>query len=268
LTKDPSKKFALITGASQGLGRSFALELARRKINTLLVALPGEELGSLSEELRSMGTESFYLETDLLLKKNIMDMAEWANRNFNINMLINNAGAGGTKSFLDCDPDYIDRIIQLNITSTSLITHQILPNLIGQDRSWILNVSSMASFSPMGYKTVYPASKRFVHHFSRGLRQELINKNVQVSVVYPGPIITNDDVRKRIAGQGFAGRIVSLTPEKVAEIAIAGLFRGKTFILAGWANKVSWLLMAILPGWIKIPMLTKIYKREINFKTN
>jgi uncharacterized protein len=169
MEKDPLKKFALITGASQGLGRSFAMELARRKINTVLVSLPGEDLNLVSEEARSFGTESFYYETDLLEKKNILEMTGWANQNFNINILINNAGSGGTRSFLGCDADYIDHIIQLNITSLSIITHQIVPNMIRQGTSWILNVSSMASFSPMGYKTVYPASKRFVHHFSKGL---------------------------------------------------------------------------------------------------
>jgi uncharacterized protein len=268
MKKDPLKQFALITGASQGLGRSFAIELARRKINTVLVSLPGENLSHVSEEARSLGTESFYFETDLLEKKNIMALTEWANQNFNINILINNAGSGGTRSFLGCDADYIDHIIQLNITSTSIITHQILPNMIGQGTSRILNVSSMAAFSPMGYKTVYPASKRFVHHFSKGLRQELKNKNVNVSVVYPGPIITNEDVRKRIEQQGVLGRMVSLTPEKVARITISKLLRGKTFILAGWTNKINWLLMVVIPDWIKIPVLTRIYSKEINLSND
>src|SRR5512140_507627 len=139
MTKDPSRKFALITGASQGLGRSLAMELARRKIDTILVSLPGEDLRLVSEEARSMGTESYFYETDLLDKKNIIALTGWVNQNFNINLLINNAGSGGTMSFMACDTDYIDRIIQLNITSTTIITHQMLPNLIGQEKSWILN---------------------------------------------------------------------------------------------------------------------------------
>jgi short-subunit dehydrogenase len=264
MNKDLSKKFALVTGASKGLGKYFALELARRNINTLLVALPGEDLNLVAEQAKSYGTESFYFETDLTIKSYILTLTDQINRKYNVYILINNAGCGGTKSFLECDADYIDHIIQLNITSLSLITRQLLPNLIEQDRSWILNVSSMASFSPIGYKTVYPASKRFVHHFSKGLKQELKNTRVSVSVVYPGPIITNDDVKRRITQQGLSGRIVSLTPEKVAFITVQKLFRGKSFILAGWTNKINWLLMEIIPDRIKIPMLTRIYKKELN----
>jgi short-subunit dehydrogenase len=268
LVKDPSGKFALITGASKGLGRSLALELARRKINTLLSSFPGENLNQVCEEARSMGTESYYYETDLLDKKNILALTDWANSNFSINLLINNVGCGGSESFTRCDADYIDRIIQLNITATSLITHQILPNLIMQGKSRILNVSSVASFSPMGYKTVYPASKRFVQHFSKGLRQELKTRNVTVSVVYPGPIITNEEVSKRIEHQGAIGKMVSLSPERVAEITVSKLLRGKSFILAGWANKLMWLLMVTVPDFIKVPILTSIYRKDTNCKTS
>jgi len=95
------------------------------------------------------------------------------NADYPLFMLIDNAGIGGTESFADCGPDYLDRIIQLNVRATTLLTHQLLPNLRQASQAYILNVSSMAAFSPVGYKTIYPASKRYIHDFTRGLYEEL-----------------------------------------------------------------------------------------------
>jgi uncharacterized protein len=260
-----SNKFALVTGASQGLGKCYALELAKRKINTILVALPNENVHMVAEQSKQLGVESYYYETDLSKKENILSLANWVNTNFDVYMLINNAGCGGTKSFLDCDVNYIDNIIQLNVMSLSIMTHQLMPNLLKQEKSYILNVSSMASFSPIGYKTVYPASKRFIQHFSRGLYQELKKTNVFVSVVHPGPMKTNKDVSRRIEQHGILGKIGLLSPEKAAEISIHQLLKRDTLILLGWANKINWLLMSLIPIWITLPLLSKAVKREISF---
>ena len=260
------EQYALITGASRGLGKCLALELAKRGINTILVSLPNENIRDVAEQSILLGVKSVIYEIDLSLKENIITLAHWVNKNFDISILINNAGCGGTKSFVDCDVDYVDKIIQLNVMSTSILTHQLLPNLMKQKKSYILNVSSMASFSPIGYKTVYPASKRFIQHFSRGLYQELKHTNVFVSVVHPGPMKTSFEITKRIEMQGILGRIGLITPEKVAEISIRQLFRRDTLILLGWVNKLNWLLMGIIPIWIKMPLLSIAVKREINFK--
>lgn len=262
--KDQRKKpFALITGASQGLGKCLAMELALKGYNLILVALPNEGLQHVVDHVNTLGVEAICYETDLTQKKNILMLTEWVNQNFEVSILINNAGRGGTKSFTDCNVDYIDSIIQLNIMATSLITHQLLPNLKRQKNAYILNVSSMASFSPIGYKTVYPASKRFVQHFTRGLYQELKGTSVFVSVVHPGPMKTNKDVSQRIEKQGILGQIGLLSPEKAASICINRLLQKDSMILLGWVNHLNWLLMGIIPIWIKLPLLTAAVRREI-----
>lgn len=263
-----SKTYAVVTGASRGLGKYLALELAKRNINTILVGLPHENIHTVAEESKALGVESYFYETDLSKKENILQLTHWVNTHFRVNILINNAGRGGTISFRECDADYIDSIIQLNVAATSIITHQLLPNLLQQKQSYILNVSSMASFSPIGYKTVYPASKKFIQHFTRGLYQELKNTNVFVSVVHPGSMKTNADVTGRIERQGKLGRIGLVTPEKVAEITIRQLFKKDSLILVGWSNNFNWLLMVLLPIWIRLPLLTRIVQREIAFKQN
>jgi len=263
---ETNREYALVTGASRGLGKCLAIELAKRGINTILVALPNENIKAVAENSKQLGVDSIYFETDLSIKVNIINLAKMLNSRYAINILINNVGCGGTRSFIDCDVEYIDRIIQLNVMSTSILTHQILPNLMKQEKSYILNVSSMASFSPIGYKTVYPASKRFIQHFSRGLYQELKSTNVFVSVVHPGSMMTNEDVTNRIKLHGMLGKIGLLSPERVAEISIRRLFKRDTLILLGWMNKLNWLLMAIIPVWIKMPILSIAVKKELSLK--
>lgn len=258
------KQFAVVTGASQGLGKAFALELAKRQYNVVLVSLPGQNLRQLSVRINQQyNVQSFYYETDFSADVNIRSLAAWLNDHFDISILINNAGIGGTRSFEEAHIDYIDNIIQVNVKATALLTHQLLPNLKRQPQSYILNVSSIAAFSPVGYKTVYPASKAFIHSFSRGLYAELKNTNVFVSVINPGAMATSQEITSRIEKQGILGKLTLLEPAKVAQFSIGRLLKRDTVIML---NPVTWLISVLLPVWIKLPMMTKIVKREISYE--
>lgn len=255
------ESYAVVTGASQGLGKAFAENLASKNINVVLVSLPGQHLKELAQRLEeSYPIKAHYYEVDLSVNENVMKLTEWLNKSFEIHILINNAGLGGTKKFVDASPSYINTILQVNVAATSLITHQLLPNLLRQQKAYILNVSSMAAFSPIGFKTVYPASKTFIHSFSRGLHEELKDTNVFVSVVNPGAMKTNIDVCKRIEKQGILGKLTLLDPNKVAAYCIRQLFKKDSVIMV---NPISWLIMKILPIWIKLPLMTSAIKKEI-----
>jgi len=257
---EPNQQFAVITGASQGLGKAFATELAKRQFNVVLVSLPGQRLSHLSDCIsREFGVQSVYYETDLTSDCNIRALAKWLNENFNISILINNAGIGGTSPFEDAHIDYIDSIIQVNVKATALLTHQLLSNLKRQPQSYVLNVSSIAAYSPLGYKTVYPASKAFIHSFSCGLNAELKGTNVFVSVVNPGPMATNADVSSRIQNQGIIGKLTLLKPEKVAYYSINRLLKRNSVITVSPFLRI---MSAILPMWISLPFLTQIAKKE------
>jgi uncharacterized protein len=258
------KLYALVTGASRGLGKAFTIELAKRSINVLIVALPDDGLPELCTLLSTeYRIECDYFEADFTRPGDIDEMVRWATGNYRINILINNAGMGGSREFELAEKDYLDNMISLNIRALTLITHQMLPELRSHRQSYILNVASMASFSPIGYKTIYPASKVFVLYFSRGLAEELKGSGVSVSVVYPGPMKTNKYVTKRIIKQGIYGRIGLLEPEYVASRSIDLMFRHKTHIILGWLNHLSWLFMKTVPAWIRLPAITKRVKREL-----
>jgi uncharacterized protein len=254
--------FALVTGASHGLGRAIAAELAGRQINLLLTALPNDGLENTAAVCRKMGVEVHTFEADLTEKEDLRRLAGWASENFNIHLLVNDAGIGGTRKMTDVQPEYLDKMIQLNVTAVALLTHELLPNLLRQREANILNVSSIAAFSPVGFKTVYPATKKFVQHFSEGLREELRGTGVSVSVVYPGPMITNEDIRQRSERQGWLVKQSILLPEQVAKIAVSGLFQKKRSITPGWPNRL-YRLLCVLPSRWTVAWATGTVRREV-----
>lgn len=262
ISSDSKKPYAVVTGASQGLGASFVKALAKQGFNIIMVSLPGQNLKeSALKTAAKYSIKTICYETDLTQKENILNLAKWINSQFSICILINNAGSGGTKKFIEADIDYLDKIIQLNIRATSILTHQLLPNMMEQRQAYVLNVSSMAAFSPMGYKTVYPASKTFVHSFSRGLYQELKDTNVFVSVINPGAMKTNPEIISRIEKQGILGKLTLLDPDKVAQYALKQLLKKDSVIMV---NGFSWLLLKITPIFIKLPLMTRAIKRELS----
>lgn len=257
-------QYALITGASKGLGKAFATELASRGIPLMLVALEPYELQHLAAELSGQyGIDARWLAADFRDPDSVYHVAGWATAQAPVFLLINNAGLGGTRAFETASPDYMDTIIQVNIRATTLLTRLMLPVLKQQEKAYILNVASMASFSPFAFKTVYPASKAFVYSFSRGLHEELKHSNVFVSVIHPGPVKTNAEVTARIELQGWKGKMGLVPAEKIARIAIRQVFRRDSLILPGFLNKLNWLMMAILPNAWKLPLLSRAVKREL-----
>ena len=257
----------MITGASKGLGKQLALECARRKMNLILVSLPNENLEGLSMEIASSyQIHVSYREIDLTVRSSVEDLARWVNEDFAVSMVINNAGIGGSHIFTDCTTDYLDSIIQLNINAMVLLTRLLLPQLKMRQNAYILNVSSLAAFSPIPYKTVYPASKVFIHNFSLGLKAELKDTNVSVSVLSPGPMLTNSDVSKRINGQSLYVKRSILAADKIAPIAIKKLLKGRAVIIPGFINKFTAFMIRMVPVSVRIHVGTNIFKRELKKK--
>ena len=177
--------------------------------------------------------------------------------------MINNAGIGGTKSFLEASPEYIDQIVLLNMRALVLLTRLLLPNLKRQQQAYILNIASMASFGPMPFKTVYPASKAFVYSFSRGLGAELEGTGIKVSVAHPGAMKTNAEVTNRINKHGIVIQSTTLSARRVAEICLCQLLRNNELIIPGFMNKVSWILLKIIPVSVRLRIMRSTLKKEI-----
>jgi short-subunit dehydrogenase len=164
----------------------------------------------------------------------------------------------------ECSPlEYLDNMIQLNIRALSLLTRLMIENLKRQPRAWIMNISSMAAFSPMPFKTLYPASKAFVYYFSRGLAEELKDTRISVSVVHPGPMMTNDEVSSRIRKHGLSGRLCLLSTESIADFSIGEMLKGKKVIIPGFMNKINRILLKLVPLSLQMSLLSRMVKGEL-----
>ena len=263
----PQSPYTVITGASAGLGKEFTIQCAKAGMNLILIALPGTYTRELANSLVStFGITVEVFEFDLtdcaLLKKQL----EHIIAHFPVNFLINNAGIGGTSAIRETSTERIDQIIQLNVRSTVMITHQLIPHLLKNERSYIMNISSMAAFKPIAIKTVYTASKALIASFSHGLREELSGTGLSISVVYPGPIMTNSNTTRRVISQGIKGKMGLLPTSAIASIALRKTLAGYPTIIPGLMNKLNHLLMTLLPLELKLKIVSREVRKEMQYQ--
>jgi short-subunit dehydrogenase len=258
------KTFALITGASSGLGKAFAQKLASKKRNLILISLPNEGLRTYSKTLEDLyGVDIITFEIDLTEKNDLFDVLRLINANYQLDILINNAGFGGTKKMESTNFSYLDQMIDLNIKSTTFLTRALLTNLGKMDKAYILNISSMAAHSPMPFKTIYPATKSFISSFSIGLHEELKGSGVSVSVAYPGGMPTNKQIAKRInKHKGFIKKTI-LNPEDVAEICLYKMFNRKMTIIPGFWNVISFYIFKLIPTSLRLSLMSNNLQKEL-----
>lgn len=257
-------RYVLITGASQGLGREFACQAASRGMNTLLAALPGENLEAVCEKCRGYGVRSVGFELDLTDRESLMDFIDKVNSGYQLSALINNAGTGGSRRFDEVPLSYVDTIMKLNVMATTVLTHELLPNLRRNAPSRILNIASLAAQLATGYKTVYPASKAYIKQFTLGMREEFRHMGISVSLALLGPMPTKQEIIARIERQGAIGRWLSVSPAKAAEICLDGLERGRRIIVPGALNSLSFNLLKIVPDALRSSLMSRsVVKNEI-----
>ena len=260
------KKYTLITGGSEGIGKGFAFECAMRGMNILLVALPGKELANTAKEIAEK--YSVYVEVlaiDLTEKDSPHDVFNWCEKNnYVVNIIINNAGVGGTIVFDESTPEYSDTRIQLNIRVLVLLCRYFIPEMKKQPKAYILNVSSLSAFIAIPYKSVYASTKAFILHFSKAIRSELYDSTISVSVVCPNGVVSNKEASSRIDAHGKKGQLTSISIEELAKTTIREMLEGKAVIIPKFVNKVIIVLVKIIPPIIVQSLLRKEFKKEVD----
>ena len=243
---------ALITGASAGIGREFARQLASRAGTLVLVARREQRLNELRDELRNRNAHlTVHMRAvDLCQKSQIDELVRWLNQEkIDIDFLINNAGLGDYGPFATSDPERDDRIIQLNIIALTSLTRHLLPPMIARKCGAILNVSSSAGFLPIPGMGVYAASKAYVTSLSESLRAEVRGNGVTVTALCPGPVHTEfGDVAKRPGGEPERGpEFVYVSVEQTVRDALAAVEADKPLLIPGLAMRLGMLLVRIMP---------------------
>jgi len=250
----PNKPCVLITGGSEGIGKAIAIEFAKRKHDLVIVALPDKSLIECAEYIETKYKVKVHpYATDLIEKDAPQRLYSWCvEQGISVNILVNNAGMGGTFIFEKTDISLFEKIVQLNIQPLISLSYLFIPGMKDHPKAYILNVGSIASFYPVPYKSIYAASKSFVYSFSMALKEELKTTPIKVSVLCPGPVTTNEEVTARIKAQGHLGKLIKMSPDEVAQIAVRRLLNGKTIIIPGLLNRFSLFVMKSLPvGWLQ-----------------
>jgi len=256
--------FALITGASKGIGKNIAEELAKRKTDVLLVARSQNLLQQLCNTLQQQyGIKAFYFVADLSQANAPQQILNWCQtNNYAVNILVNNAGYGLSGLFEKySEADHVN-MLQVNVVSLVQLTSFFLPLLKKQPSpSYILNIASSAAYQAVPYLAVYSASKSFVLSFSRALHYELKKTNISVTCVCPGPTDTDFPQRANIGEKGKkAAEKFNMKPEDVAAIAVQKMFGKKTEVITGFANKLGAALAWLAPKGIAEKTAASIYE--------
>lgn len=244
---------AIITGASEGLGKAFAVELAKRGHNLVLVSLPNTGLAHLAAYLqKTFDINADILEFDLIAPGSPERIFTFLSaQRLTAHILVNNAGLGNWDWFTDNDIAFYKKQIDLNITTPVLLTRLFLGQIDTAVTSYILNVGSLGGLFVVPKKQVYGASKSFMRYFTRCMQLELTGTNVKMSLLSPGGINTRPEII--LMNQKLKGiaKATIFEADEVARIAIDGMFKGKKEIIPGAANKLLVFLNSILPGFIK-----------------
>jgi short-subunit dehydrogenase len=243
---------ALITGASSGLGREFARQLAGRARSLVLVARREQRLSELRGELKQHHPNLVVhiRETDLADLAQLKELVAWLEREkINVDFLINNAGLGDSGPFATSNPKRNEQMMLVNMVALTSLTRHLLPQMIARKRGGILNVSSSAGFLPIPGFAVYAASKAYVTSFSEALRTELRGTGVSVCALCPGPVHTEfQEVAKRPGGQPDSGpEFVYVSVEQVVHDALAALDADRPLVIPGFAMKLGMFLVRITP---------------------
>lgn len=255
--------YALITGASKGIGLAIANELARRSFNVLLVARSEKLLQQETQRLAAThGIRAEYLAIDLAEADSARQVYEWcAQHGYIVKILVNNAGYGLSGPF-ESHPlrQHLD-MLSVNNGALVQLCHLFLPQLRQQTKAYILNIGSSAAYQAIPGLSLYAASKAFVLQFSRGLRQELRRTPVSVTCIGPGATDTGFVDRAQIGEKGRkAAERVNMTPADVARQSVDAMLAGKAEVVTGVVNKMGKLMAWLLPKGLVEQAAGSVYK--------
>ncbi len=249
------KKTAVITGASSGIGLELAYLFVARGYDLIVVARHEERLQQLADEIeRTHGTAVHIIQMDLAQPH--AGEALWQAISAitpDIDVLVNNAGAGDAGDFASEDPEVIERMIHLNISTLTSLTRRALPQMLARKRGRILNVASLVGFQPGGPgMSVYYATKSYVLSFSRGIRRELRGTGVSVTALCPGTTRTGFEETAKAQKTRLFHWTKPMDARTVAQAGYDGMLRGKEVVVPGLLNKLLAIGGALPPSVIAL----------------
>ncbi len=252
-----ANRWALVTGASSGLGDAFARTLAARGMNLVLTARREERLRALAEELeRSHGAETVVVAGDLAASGAPARVWEEATEGRHIHLLVNNAGFGAQGRFDEVPLARQMEMVRVNVVALLELMHRALPPMRVRGEGGVINVASIAAFQPVPAYATYGATKAFVQSLSEAAWAENRDAGVRILALAPGRTPTEF---QEVAGSGsLAGSPGVLPPDEVVRQGLVALERERSHIVPGLANAAGSVASRLLPrgamaritGWV------------------
>ncbi len=263
--KKLENKTVLITGASSGIGFAFAHLLAGYKMKLVITARQTDKLNKLAAQLQKKGASVHIVTCDLSKKggANLL-YQQIQEANITIDLLINNAGFGKWGEFLDFDLETYNNMLQLNINALTELSYLFIPQMIKAGSGGIINVASLASFTPVPYAAVYSASKSYVLYFTEALSGEYQDKGLHIMALCPGGTESNFAKVAAPHLNSEGGNFDSDSAEFVAQKGLEAFLQGKRHVVIGKKNKTISLLPRLLSRKSIINIVGRAWKKRIN----
>ncbi|MGM9478107.1 SDR family NAD(P)-dependent oxidoreductase [Pedobacter sp. GSP4] len=253
------KHFALITGATSGIGLELAKLLAKDNFNLIIVARGEDKLSSVATLLNKQGVEVLTISKDLSQPGSAEALYnEIKEKAIQVEVLINDAGQGAYGKFIETDLEKELAIIHLNISSLITLTKLFLKEMVARGRGKILNVASVAGKAPGPYQAVYHGTKAFVHSFNEAVRSEVAGTGVTITSLLPGATDTDffrkaDMLDSKIVQSGDLA-----DPAAVAKDGYEAMLAGKDMMVSGLKNKIQVALGNLTPDSMQAEQMKKI----------
>jgi short-subunit dehydrogenase len=259
----PASKTVLVTGASSGIGLQLAHLFAGDGYNLVLVARSRSALRELGDELHARYQAEVRISPKDLAHpaapgELYQDLQE---AGIVLDVLVNNAGFGGSGPFLQTSWNNEAEMIQVNIVALTYLTKLFLPRIRAR-RGKVLNVASVAAFLPGPYTSIYYASKAFVLHFTEALAEELAGTGATVTCLCPGPVETNFQKRAHVGGSSRANGPLYMDVHEVVRLGYEGMKQGKRLVIPGWKNRLLVQMLRLAPRSTITRMVSNMYEKK------
>lgn len=239
--------WAVVTGASSGIGAEFARQLAARGMHLVLTARRKDRLEQLAAELQQQhGTQTLVVAIDLAQPGAAGELWQAVKTaEIEPDVLVNNAGFSVVSELEDASPERLMEMVRVNIEAPTELTYLALEGMLRRRRGAIVNVSSVLAFQPIAFMGVYAASKAYLLHFSESLWAECRERGVHVMALCPGT--TETELFRRAGVGGWLQKRRSMTPTQVVSAALRCLDHRKPVCVPGWRNRLMTFLVRLLP---------------------
>lgn len=235
-----AKGLAVVTGASSGIGATYADRLARRGYDLILIARNHQKLNEVARRVSgATGRAVKVLAADLNDKADLQRAERLLSGEADIAMLVNNAGVGAVAPLLQSKIDVMEDMISLNVTALTRLTYAAVPAFVARGGGAVINISSVVGIAPEVLNGVYGATKAFVLAFCLSLHKELVDKNIRVQAVLPGAVATD-------FWSGAGSSVESLPRETVmqaddvVDAALAGFDLGEIVTIPSLPDVADW----------------------------